>query len=210
VVEVPVGAIDSVVRILDFVLQGLMLLLLLAYLLHDTRWFRNWIRMLASRFSKDYGKSWFTETVLLVMAIGAMYALGLITNTGSYLAIQSAHESIIKTVQETHSLHVYSGSLLLSPWRGLGDVANGTFRWNPPTVIESHEELMHVRSLCEDIAWENQAHDVAKDVLDPLVKQLRVQRGAIVFWTRWPKPGYLGGYFLNLVIQNPPSEARIS
>lgn len=178
--EVPVSAIDSVVRILDFVLQGLMLLLLLAYLLHDTAWFRNWARMLASRFSEDHGQSWFTETVLLVIAIGAMYSLGLITNSGSYLAIQSAHESIIETVQETHSLHVFSGSLLLSPWRGLRDVSSGIFR-NPRRVIESHQEVMHVRSLCEDIAWENQAHDVAKDALDPLVKQLRVQRGAIVF-----------------------------
>lgn len=166
------GIIDSVVRIVDFVFQGLILLLLVWYALHETKLFKR----LFNRVLTAFPRNWITEAFLFTAVIGGSYALGLITNSVAFLALEPAHENVIKYTQATHNLHVFSLRLTLSPIESFALFA----RLNPPDQ-PTLEEGQHVESLCEDIAWENRQHDVAQAALEPLVKQLRVLRGAMLY-----------------------------
>jgi hypothetical protein len=244
-----VGTVDSVVKVVDFVVQGLMFLFVVWYALHGIKRFAGF----DDRFRESFGRflprdrrtepegaspisgeasptpkmpdearrgSWLTDTVLLTLVIGGLYALGLITNEFSFLALEPAHESVILTVEQTKRQHVFSWSLLLSPAQSLSFL--GRLHPPDPGTVLTKDEAAHARSVCERVAWSNLSHAVEEDELEPLLKPLRVLRGAMIsllalmfasvlklfarivfspaIWTRplrwWSPPLYLAFAFL--------------
>lgn len=197
-------AIDSLVQIVDFVVQGLMVLFVTWFTLRGTKWFdslleriRTWLvsekqnsdrtpkptdalrDSKASDNAPSPPRNWLTETVLMTAVIGGSYALGLITNSVSFLALEPAHETLInntinKVQKKDATLHVFSWPSVLAPLKSIS-----RFFWNSPDK-PGGDGKAHVQSLCEQVAWQNQEHEVAQTQLDPLVKQLRVLRGAVI------------------------------
>jgi ketosteroid isomerase-like protein len=168
------GVIDSIVRIADFVLQGLLFLFVVWYALHGISSFDEWFKDKVDLFlgrkrnSTDSNNTVafvFTETVMFAVIIGGAYAIGLATNSLSFVVLEPPHEHIIKVVREDKTFDPFSWPLVFSPIR---------------RTVSHHEQAVHVRSLCEELAWKSEKRELAQAELEPLVKQLRVLRGAMV------------------------------
>lgn len=93
--------IDSLIRIIDFVLQGVLVLFVVWYALHNIQWFRSWKDKVYETFrtgilfgsdgqpAKPIVTHIIPETAVLVaVAVGGSYALGVITNLAVYDLLQ--------------------------------------------------------------------------------------------------------------------------
>ena len=169
------GIVDSIVRIADFVLQGVLFLAVVWYALHGIPSFDQWFTDKRDRFlglkrsspdSNSTAAFIFTETALITVVVGGAYAIGLATNSLSLAIIEPAHEYIIQDVRHGRTFNIpLSWRLVLSPVR---------------RGVSRSEEIAYVESLCEELAWKGQRRELAQGELEPLVKQLRVLRGAMM------------------------------
>jgi len=163
-------AINSVIRIVDFTVQGVLAALVLSYLFYpwisDSRiQLRRGVQLL-----KPYLMQGVSGTVMMTVAIGGAYALGVIVNGAGYWFLQPAHKRIIKNAEKKpwETSHLDVVKLPLLRWRDTEDTRADT--------------ASRIENVGEEVDWRNREEKtrVVEDTLDPLVKQLRIVRGTAI------------------------------
>lgn len=173
--------IDSLILVVDFVVQGVLVFFVVWYALHDFRWFKSWKDRLYGSFragilvssdgqpSKPSVTHIIPETLVLVaVAVGGSYALGVITNLAIYDLLQPEHERIIKSVQDSYGLPE-DNSRYLAPLS----------RLSRPTGHP--DQAARKKSACQEINWITHKPEMEQMILEPIDKQLRISRGALLF-----------------------------
>ena len=179
------GSIDALIRVVDFVLQGVLPLLVIWYAIGNFQWFKNWVKerksrlkdtdstlgMIFSGSSESKSGSALASTVIVLVIVGGAYGLGVVLNALAFDLLQPEHERIINFVQSSGTNEFPDGfelKLLLSPF-------DRAFR---PT--SRAERIAHTKSFCLETMWATQKSDAMEGELAPIVKQLRIFRGALV------------------------------
>src|SRR2546423_12233972 len=112
--EEVMGSIDSFIRILDFVLQGALALLVVWYALSGFQRFKDWKKHAVTKLTNptsalrsfitgaEHSKSGVIviSTIFLAVVVSGTYALGVIVNAVAYDLLQPHHVELIQAVQE--------------------------------------------------------------------------------------------------------------
>lgn len=165
--------VDSIVRIFEFMVQGSLTLIVIAYVL-------VWIHPLKRALFTHWGiaKSFMLEHLVdrpvfpkieAALFLGAIYFLGVITNVFGYWLLQPAHKAIIDAVENRNHI-IDTEKLFVLPlehgWRARDDT----------TGFAAYQNYLQ-----DEVKWRNLKLDAMRHALDPLLKQLRIVRGTAVF-----------------------------
>lgn len=169
--------VDALVRVLEFMVQGALAVLLGAYILAWVHKFKNWVYEHAGELAEymlgPRRSDWRVHPyVFMAIALGCLYLIGVVTNAVGYWVLRPAHETVIAAAVKTSSgdqVRVVAAHELI------GVVAKRAFfGTNRP------EETHYVTYLKDEVLWRNRNLEAMKHALDPLVKQNRVIRGTAV------------------------------
>jgi hypothetical protein len=179
------GSIDALIRVVDFVLQGVLPLLVIWYAIGSLQWFKKWVKerkvrlkdadstlaLIFSGSSESKSGGALANTVVVLVMVGGAYGLGVVVNAFAFDLLQPQHERIIEQVQSTNSREfpdAFNLKLLLAPF-------DRAFRRTDPV-----ERIAHTKAVCLEAMWATEKPDAMQGELDPIVKQLRIFRGALI------------------------------
>lgn len=160
--------VESIIYIVDYVVQGVLVLLVVWYACSGWAKFDERIKTFRTWFAQniEHLKGPIGTTIALV-ALGAAYSLGILANSFAYDLFQPAHEQIIHAA-ETNKRAEEVGSFWMAFFSPFARHRSGD------------DEAARARSLCTEIAWRNDKREVSQSALEPLTKQLRIHRGAAI------------------------------
>ena len=169
--------IDALVRVLEFVVQGALAVLLGGYILAWVHKFKNWVYEHVRELTLYmFGPNWrewkiLHPNVLIAMLLGGLYLAGVVTNAVGYWLLKPAHEKVIAASKPTNSggSRTPAASALV---RAVVERLAGQ--------ASEPDDTDYTNYIQDEIAWRNQNLTAMQHALDPLLKQGRVIRGTAV------------------------------
>lgn len=167
--------VDALVRVLEFVVQGALAVLLIGFML---AWIHNLKESVyqhareMTRYMLGTAKTLKHPNAIITILIGVLYIAGIITNSVGYWLLDPAHELVIAAaVPSSQNASPQPVSALSLVRVVTSRVMLGT---SPPPKGE------YVQYLNDEVEWRNRNLEAVKHALDPLLKQNRVIRGTAV------------------------------
>ena len=167
--------VDALVRVLEFVVQGALAVLLIGFMLAWIHNLKDSVYQHAremTRYMLGTAKTLRHPNAIITILIGVLYIAGIITNSVGYWLLDPAHELVIAAaVPSSQNASPQPVSALSLVRVVTSRVMLGT---SPPPKAE------YVQYLNDEVEWRNRNLDAVKHALDPLLKQNRVIRGTAV------------------------------
>lgn len=169
--------VDALVRVLEFVVQGALAILLVGFLLAWVHGFKESVyqhaREMTAYMLGDSAKTLGHPNAVVTILIGVLYIAGIITNSVGYWLLHPAHEIVIAAaVPDARSVAQPRTVSAISLVRVV--TARVMFGSSPPPGPE------YLQYLVDEVEWRNRNLEAVKHALDPLLKQSRVIRGTAV------------------------------
>jgi hypothetical protein len=116
------------------------------------------------------------EVLKGLIVLGLVYYAGVFSNVVAYWRLESAHAVVISLVQPSKA----------DPRPGMPSVADSGsgFLWLPFRLLRSDDEeaeKKHAEALYLEMEWRNTNREAANELLDPIIKRLRLLRGTVLF-----------------------------
>jgi len=167
--------VDALVRVLEFVVQGALAVLLIGFMLAWVHKLKESVYQHAremTHYMLGTAKTLKHPNAIITILIGVLYIAGIITNSVGYWLLDPAHELVIAAVVPSSQNATPQPVSALSLVRVVTSrVMLGT---SPPPKGE------YVQYLNDEVEWRNRNLGAVKHALDPLLKQNRVIRGTAV------------------------------
>lgn len=183
------NALDSLIRLFEFIVQGILTALVLAYVL-------VWVHPIKDSVSRNiesitrymlypHWKQPVPVAAIAVLLVGGAYFLGVITNVAGYWLLEPIHYRVIRRVEAAtvHSpIHPSLYSKRSTPQRDAPYWSTTLlpFRIGLTEGERSDDFRAYENHLQEEVLWGNCKLDAMQDALSPLLKQSRLIRGVVV------------------------------
>lgn len=167
--------VDALVRVLEFVVQGALAVLLLGFALAGFHALKDSVYEHVHEMTAFMLPNWkvlkHPNTVVSVV-IGVLYIAGIVTNSVGYWVLDPAHQIVISAAVSSPP---NGGAAPVTASTLVGVVLRRVVFDRSPAPTKEYPQY-----LSEEVAWRNSNLEAVKHALDPLLKQCRVIRGTAV------------------------------
>jgi len=169
--------IDALVRVLEFVVQGALAVLLIGFVLAWIHALKQSVYEHAHEMTRymlgpSFSLLKLHPNAVIAIIVGTLYIAGVVTNSVGYWLLVPAHELVIAAAVPS------SDAAQPEPVTALKLVRTVTTRVAFGASLPARRE--YAEYLGDEVAWRNSNLDAVKHALDPLLKQSRVIRGTAV------------------------------
>jgi hypothetical protein len=164
--------VDALVRVLEFMVQGAMAVLLGGYVLAWVHKFKDSVYEHAQELTEYMIPHWRDRIhahTLIAAGLGTLYLIGVVTNAIGYWLLAPAHGRVI-------------ASVVGNPTKRTVDVA-ALIKLTMRQLIgsDTHDSgTDYIGYIQDEVEWRNLNLEAMKHALDPLLKQGRVIRGTVI------------------------------
>ena len=180
--------VDSIVRLFEFIIQGVLTLFVVGYFLI---WFHplkdavaDNVQIINRYILHPHWEKPVPDTAIAVIFIGGLYFLGVITNVIGYRLLEPVHHRLILAVAQTAARQP-KDSRGAEKSSAEADIPFWSTALLPLRIYLGDQEriqgdITYTLYLHDEALWRNCNLVAMKDALDPLIKQSRIIRGTVV------------------------------